>query len=227
MIYVVIFVLIGISVIMFVGVVVARNKRTGRLLVELGEFARQVRGVEHHGGLDTRPSFGHFPDEGASYRPVPFDYAIEFRRSGIPVVAFEKRTPRPDHGGTRASAVAYESYVEVPAAAVPPLWIGPELTAMQNLELRALIVPELSTGRHHRRLVVCCPDPDFARAIITPGVLPWLTERLGPWVSPIVVEHGTVRTKVRQSERLTADNILPTADLLIEFLRFLPRLRVQ
>lgn len=221
--YVVIPLLVVAAVVVLVTTGRSRQKETAKLLAERGEFARGIGGSEHLDASRTRPSFGYFPTEGHGEFPQPFDYAVEFVRGGTPVVAFEKRTRKHSPGGTSTSALSHESFVEVPAAHCPRLWIGPELLAVQNLELRSQIVPELAMGRHHKKLVVASPDAHFARSAVTPETLAWLVDRLGSWFRPVVLEHGTLRTNARPGDRLTAANILPTADLLIEFLELLPR----
>lgn len=224
--YVVIPLLMVAAVVVWVVGSRSRAKTDEQLLAERNAFARQVGAVEYRDGGRTRPSFGYFPTEGAGEFPQPFDYAVEFTRGTTRVVAFEKRTRKHSPGGTVTHQLAHESVVEIPAPSTARVWIGPELLAVQNLELRAQLVPELTLGRHHRKLVVASPDPSFARQLVTPETLSWLTGRLGSWFRPIVLEHGTLRTNARPGDRLTPANIVGTADVLIEFLELLsPRLR--
>lgn len=220
--YVVIPLLVAGAVVVLVATARSRRKETADLLVERAEFARNAGGIEYSNG-SGRPSFGYFPTEGRGEFPQPFDYAVEFVRGSTPVVAFEKRARKQSPGGTNTSALTYESVVEVPAARCPRLWIGPELLAVQNLELRSQIVPELAVGRQHRKLVVASPDADFARSAVSRETLQWLADRLGSWFRPVVLEHGTLRTNARPGDRLTTANILSTAELLIELLEVLPQ----
>lgn len=225
--YIVVPLLSVVAIVALVAVGTARRKRTEDLLGGLRELALQIGAVEHSGHGSSRPSFGHFPGEADGSNPAAFEYAFEFQRSGFHVVASERKVRKHSPGGT-SMPLSYEAHVQVRTAPCPRLWVGPELLAVQNLDLRAQIVPELSVGRHHRRLCVASADPEFARSVVTPELFPWLTDRLGAWFHPIVLEHGTLRTKPRPGERLTAENLLPTADLLIEFLRLLPpRFRIE
>ncbi|WP_197320633.1 hypothetical protein [Saccharomonospora sp. NB11] len=203
----------------------SRTKTDEQLLAERREFARQVGGVEYRDAGRTRPSFGHFPTEGAADAPQPFDYAVEFKRGATRVLAFEKRTRRHSPGGSTVK-LAHDRVVQIPAPPTARVWIGPELLAVQDLGLKAQIVPGLTVGRHHQKLVVASPDEALARQLVTPETLTWLTARRGPWFSPIVLEHGTLRTDATPGDRLTPANMVGTADVLIEFLDLLlPRTR--
>ncbi|WP_282771644.1 hypothetical protein [Saccharomonospora viridis] len=203
-------------------IVGSRNKKTNELRSRLHEFARQVGGIEYAKHQPARPSFGYFPHNPEIYPNAPFDYAVEFKHRGHDVLAFELER----HGhtvGVNSHAINYDAIIEIPIAPCPFLWIGNETNANYDLNLRKHIIPELTVGRHHRRIVVVAHDEEFARSVVDLELLTWIAERIGDYfLRPIILEKGVIRTEVMKSSRLDPDKIIPTVDAILELLDRLP-----
>ncbi|KHF45096.1 hypothetical protein [Saccharomonospora viridis] len=220
--------LIVFSVLLVPFLVGSRHKKTDELRDQLHEFARRVGGTEYVRHLPARPSFGYFPHDPKAYANAPFDYAVEFEHRGVNVLAFELER-RGNTVGASPASINYDAIVEIPIAPCPFLWIGNELNANTDLKLRKQIIPDLTIGRHHRRIVVASHDEQFARTVVDLELLTWIAERFGDYfLKPIVLEQGVMRTEAMKSVRLEPDRIIPTADALLDLLDKLPpELRVE
>lgn len=204
------------------------NRTNRKLAADRAELARQVGGIEHQPGSGTRPRFGFFPAEAPGAHGTPFDYAIEFSRSGYDVMAFEKKHTRAEVSGAGmiGARSGFEQFVQVRVPPTPFLWLGGELYVDIEPRLQELLVPELSGGAH--KFFVCSPDPQFARAVVTPSVAAWFAQKVAlgnaqsAFFRPVVLEAGTVRIEPH-GKRLTGEDVVADADLLIEFVRQLPQ----
>src|SRR5690606_25290972 len=141
---------------------VAVRHGNARRRVSREEFARQIGAREHDPRSGTRPSFGHFPEKDR-YTGVPFTYAMEFTRSGVPVVASEVRSGGPNTQVRHVGTVQVPSGLPVDA---PPLMVGEHWRWVIDPDtlqrVRAL------DGFPDSRIRAMCGDEEFARRVVTP-----------------------------------------------------------
>lgn len=195
---------------------VAVRRGNARRRVSREEFARQIGAREHDPRSGTRPSFGHFPEKDR-YTGVPFTYAMEFTRSGVPVVASEVRSGGPNTQVRHVGTVQVPSGLPVDA---PPLMVGEHWRWVIDPDtlqrVRAL------DGFPDSRIRAMCGDEEFARRVVTPELAAvFAAHRRMRCMPTVTFEQGVISTSVGM--RLAPESLLRGTDMLIEMAAILRR----